>query len=250
MSCQLDKNLKRRRKPVTAATDLSEFLDRHKGKKCFVTGAGPSLGLMDLTDVHQHPVIAVNSSILMLPWEEPGDPWMRFWVSTDMLCMQWSYFWKKVIKVDCTRMVRNSWIRSMDKCKGVKFHYYSPRRTNTVPKKRGEGLYGGSSILSAVDLGLVMGCKEIYLLGVDHRMLHGKSHFWQSWPKSERPIREGKGGDYFPCQRQQSRVFKSNFNTFKVMSQYAKSLGAEIYNCSTISKVESFPFKSLNEALA
>lgn len=245
----MDKNSERHRKAVKPATDLSTFVDKHKGKKGFVLGAGPTLGLLDLSGLSNYPVFSVNSSILALPWEEPGEALDRFWISTDMLCMQWTYFWKKVIKVECTRVVRNSWSRNMDRCKGVKFNYYNPRRTNSLPKSRTDGLFGGSSILSATDLALITGCKEVYLLGVDHRMLHGKSHFWQSWPKSEQPIRDGKGGSYFPCQKQQSRVFKSNFNAFKVMDKWATHLGAKIYNCSNISKIDTFPQISLQEAL-
>ena len=103
--------------------------------------------------------------------------------------------------------------------------------------------------MSATDLAIVLGCSEIYLLGVDHRMLHGKSHFWQSWDKNDRPVRDGKGRDFMPCQRQQGRVFKSNMNAFKVVDKWAKINGAKIYNCSTVSKLETFPMVSLDEAL-
>jgi len=240
----------RQRKPMTKSTDLSKFVDIHKGKKCFVLGAGPSIGLLDLTPIHKYPVVSVNSSALLLPWIEPGDPLMRFWVSTDILVMQWDYFWQKVIQFDCTRIVRNSWSRQMNKCQGVRFHYYAPRCGGGVPRDKKSGLFGGSSILSAIDLSIIMGCSEIYLLGVDHRMIHGKSHFWQYWDKSDRPVREGKGRDFMPCQRQQSRVFKSNINTFKVVNKWAKSNDAQIYNCSTISQLETFPKVSLEEALS
>lgn len=245
----LNKNLERQRKPIVASTDLSKFVDIHKGKKCFVAGAGPSIGLLDLEPIHKYPVISVNSSAILMPWEEPGDPLMRYWISTDMLVMQWDYFWQKVTQFDCTRIVRNSWARQMDKCKGVKFHYYAPRRSNGVPNKKNDGLFGGSSILSATDLAIVLGCTEIYLLGVDHRMFHGKSHFWQYWDKNDRPVREGKGRDFMPCQRQQSRVFKSNLNTFTTVGKWAKANGAKIYNCSKQSKLEVFPTVSLEEAL-
>lgn len=234
-----------------SVSDLLQFLDIHKGSKCFVLGAGPSVGFLKIGPIFNYPVFSVNSSVLLCPWNEPGDDLKRFWVSTDMLCMQWSYFYEKVVRGDCTRVVRNSWKRNTKKIeKEAPFVYYSPRRSLEMPKKREEGLFGGSSILSALDLAILTGCKDIILLGVDHRMLHGKSHFWQYWPVKKRPVRAGKSGNFSPCQRQQSRVFMSNNGQFKILKKLAKKHGSIIYNCSSISTIEAFPKISFDDALA
>ncbi len=244
----MDKRRKRSKRPIHRMSDTEHFRNIHQGNKCFVCGAGVSIGTVDLTGIHEYPVICVNSSIILMPWEEPVDVQKRFWVSTDALCMQWDYFWNKVMRWEMTRIVRNSWARSAKELRGAEISYYIPRRNGDINLK-GEGLMGGSSILSAVDLALLMGCKKVFLLGVDHRNVNGNSHFWQLWPKKERPLREGKPGNYMPCQRQQGRVFKSNFKNFDILAKYAKSIGSGIYNCSTISEVKTFEYTSLEDAL-
>lgn len=245
----MDKNAKRKRRPIQKMSDTEQFRDLHAGNKCFVCGSGVTVGIMELSGIHEYPVICVNSSVLLMPWEEPGDEKKRFWVSTDALCMQWDYFWNKVMKWEMIRIVRNSWARAVKELKGVEFKYYIPRRASGDIKSKEEGLMGGSSILSAIDLALLMGCKKVFLLGVDHRNINGNSHFWQLWPKRERPRRDGKPGNYMPCQRQQGRVFKSNFRNFDILSKYAQTVKANIYNCSTLSEVKSFEFMSLEDAL-
>lgn len=244
----MDKRTKRRR-PIHKMSDTEQFRNIHEGNKCFVCGAGVSIGILDLAGIHEYPVICVNSSIILMPWGEPSDIKKRFWVSTDALCMQWDYFWSKVMKWELTRVVRNSWSRNTKDLKGAQMHYYAPRRASADIKSKEGGLMAGSSILSAVDLALLMGCKKVFLLGVDHRNVNGNSHFWQLWPKKERPRREGKPGNYMPCQRQQGRVFKSNYRNFDILARYAKTLGAKIYNCSNISEVKVFERISLEDAL-
>lgn len=245
----MDKNRKRTQRPIHKMSDTAQFRNLHEGNKCFVCGAGVTIGTLDLTGIHEYPVICVNSSVLLMPWGEPGDVRKRFWVSTDALCMQWDYFWNKVMRWEMTRIVRNSWARNAKELKGAQMYYYIPRRVSGDLPATEDGLMGGSSILSAVDLGLLLGCKKVFLLGVDHRNINGNSHFWQLWPKKERPKREGKPGNYMPCQRQQGRVFKSNHRNFEILARYSKALGATIYNCSTVSEVKTFEQTSLEDAL-
>lgn len=238
----------RARPPLTKVNNTAKFKGIHEGSKCFVCGAGVSIGHLDLSEIHDSPIVCVNSSILLMRWEEPGDPLTRFWVSTDALCMQWDYFWNKVMRWECTRVVRNSWSRNAKELRGAEMNYYLARPSGQ-PRREDNALMGGSSILSALDLALLMGCKKVVLLGADHRMIGGHSHFWQLWPKKERPKREGKPGDFSPCQRQQTRVFKSNIRNFGFLNQYAKDLDAKIYNCSSVSVIETFEKISLEDAL-
>lgn len=239
----------RTRNPMTRETNTDQFRNIHEGKKCFVCGAGTSLFGKDLSGIHAYPVVSVNSSALLMPWDEPGDPLMRFWVSTDILCMQWDYFWGKVARFDCTRLVRNSWSRSSKELKGLHMNYYAPRKSIQTPNWKDDGLLAGSSILTAIDLSLLMGCKQVILLGVDHKMINGNSHFWQNWPVVDRPKKAGKPDTFEPCQRQQGRVFKSNMRSFDVLNKYSLTLGAKIYNASEISTVFAFDKISLEDAL-
>lgn len=233
---------------MTPANGTEQFRNIHAGKKCFVCGAGVSIGSQDLSGIHAYPVICVNSSILLMPWNEPGDVLSRFWISTDSLCMQWDYFWKKVGVYECTRVVRNSWSRSTASLDGITMHFYIPRKMNEIKWKE-EGLMAGSSILSAIDLALLMGCKKVILLGVDHVSVNGNSHFWQNWPLKDRPIKNGKANNFAPCQLQQGRVFKTNIRSFDLLKKYSETIGATIFNASPVSVINSFERISLEEAI-
>lgn len=226
--------------------DVEQFRNLHSGAKCYVCGAGVSIGAQDLSSIHSDVVICVNSAALLMPWHELGETLKRFWVSTDVLCAQWNYFWEKVVKFDCTRVVRESWARQAN-LKMVDLRFYAPRKTQR-PEWDQTGLLAGSSILSAIDLSLLMGCKKIVLLGVDHQMINGKSHFWQLWPKKDRPRREGKPDSFAPGHAQQTRVFASNMRQFSVLNTYAKSLGATIYNASPSSVLKDFCQISIEQA--
>jgi len=236
------KDSKRTRQALKPHLDLSDLHNLHQGRKCFVVGAAPSVGFLDLTPIHDHVVISVNSSVLLMPWDEDGDTSSRFWISNDTLCVQWTYFWSHTIRSFCTKMVRTSWKKHDESLRGYNFRYFSPRKIpdgddlNLVL----DGLCSVSSVPTAIDLALLMGCKYIYLLGVDHKMTHGNSHFWQFYDKKKWPQRKDKHKNFRPEQKHQKEMFKQNILVFKSLKKYAEQLNAKIYNCSKISTVKVF----------
>lgn len=241
------KNQTRSKRKQVKLTDLSDFEGQQQGRKCFVVGAGPSLAFLKLSEIHNHVVISVNSSIMLMPWES-GDPSGRFWISNDTLCLRWSYFWTDLHRSRCTKMVRNSWLPHIDKLEGFKF--YVPRRDEYNLKRSDPGLCSVSSVPTSIDFALLLGCSEIYLLGVDQRMIQGNSHFWQFWNKKKWPQRKDKGRFFHPEQTHQLRVFDDNVRVFKSLQEYALSQGSKIFNCSSRSVLEVFPKITLEEALS
>lgn len=243
-------NPKRRRqgRKLRSFTDLSDFHDAHTGQKCFIVGAGPSLASLDLSDIHKHVVISINSSAMLMPWKQ-GDTDRRFWISNDVLCLRWSYFWTHVAKAECVKIVRTSWRKHEDKFLGYNFRYFAIRKSEKHPLLPDDGLCFTSSVPTAIDFALRLGCKQVYLLGVDQRMIHGNSHFWQLWSKEKWPRRSDKKKHFRPEQKHQIRVFEHNERVFLALHQLAVRQGAEIHNCSNISRLKEFPLLSLQEAL-
>jgi len=232
---------KRERRELSKHLGIREFQNIHEGSKCFIIGAGPSLRDVDLSLIKNEITISVNSSILKTSWGVTGDERRRFWISCDILCMEWDYFWKKVIRTECTRIVRNSWARNEKQFKGIDFRYYKPRRTRELPfANEPDCLLGTSSIVSSVDFAILLGCSSIYLVGVDHKMKDGNSHFWQFLPQKDRPTRKNKPSNFRPNLRQQSRVFDSNIRSFKVLKMYGKKKGVRIMNCSSRTAIDVF----------
>ena len=70
---QMERGKKRERRELSKYLGIREFTDLHKGSKCFICGAGPSLKDLDLSVIKEYPSISVNSSIIAMPWEEETD---------------------------------------------------------------------------------------------------------------------------------------------------------------------------------
>ena len=81
--------------------------DKHVGEAAFVVGSGTSLNNLDISGIHNHVVICVNSSIVLMNWAK-GKADKRYWISNDAFCRKWSY-WKDVLDAKANRIVRDSW---------------------------------------------------------------------------------------------------------------------------------------------
>ena len=229
-------------------TDLSDLQDIHKGEKCFICGAGPSIAFLDLKEIHNFLVISVNSSAILMPWEA-GEKNKRFWVSNDTLVTRWSYF-EKVKHYNCHKVIRTSWKGRYDELKDHNFRYFAPRPSDCHPLSDScDYLCSVSSVPTAIDLAILMGCNRIYLLGVDQTMVHGNSHFWQFWNRDKWPRRSDKGRYYRPEQKHQIKIFKQNQEVFESLKEYAVRRNVKIYNCSSRSLLKTFECKSLENAL-
>lgn len=229
---------------------LTEFHDAQSGQKCFIVGAGPSLYGLDISGIHKSVVISVNASCILMPWDKPEQWERRFWLSNDSLCIQMSYFTPKVLNAHCHRIVRNSWSKHFSVFDGVKYNVFSPRKSQSVPLTFEENrLCYTSSVPSAIDFAILMKCNPVYLVGVDHKMVDGKSHFWQFLPKQQQIYRTKKRLSYRPGFQSQEQVFDKNMSVFAALKEYGNRLGSQIYNCSPISTVDAFPFMSLTDAI-
>jgi len=218
--------------------------DKHKGQSCFIVGAGPSLYEVSrhprYKKIFKHVSIFVNSSILAIK-NNYAKKNRTYWISNDALVMRWTY-WYDLKIANCTKIVRNSWSKYKEAIKG--FLMFHPRPTSEgVIKPKDRGLAYCSSVPSALDLAIQMGCKKIFLIGVDHYMEGNKSHFWQFWSTSKWP----KGP--LAVQGQQMRSFQFNLQAFKALKGYAETKRVKIYNCNRLSRVKYFKKITFEEAL-
>jgi|19_taG_2_1085344.scaffolds.fasta_scaffold01444_5 sulfur carrier protein ThiS len=220
------------------------FKGKHAGSTAFVCGAGTSLNdvLKDVNykKIYDHVVISVNSNILSHEWDKESSD-RHFWISNDSAVLHWDY-WNLVKKSKCNKLVRNSWEKYYDAIP-PEFVIFRPRKNDKEEIKGDDGLCFTSSIPSAIDLAIQMGCKKIYLLGVDHYFLpNGKSHFWELWPIDKQPV---STQFRLPASRpaplgMQKRVFKDNQIVYSNLSEWAEKSGVKIYNCSKRSAVKIF----------
>ena len=210
--------------------NYTKFIDKHKGENCFILAAGPSLyDCMQSSlfcELKKHGIIVtVNSSIMSC------DP--DYWISCDSLCRNWSY-WPSVLNSKCIKIVRDSWLKYKDELNG--FLYFSPRKTpeDKIDFEEQNLMYCNSTN-AAIDFSIQCGCKKIFILGLDHRTINEKHHFWQFFEKPPRQIRPAQGR-----WEQQKSLFPIHLQSYKALKSFADYKKIEIYNCSMKSKVEIF----------
>jgi hypothetical protein len=203
-----------------------QLINNHRDENCFIFGAGPSLWHnMHEPFFREIPkrgiTIAVNSAVLAVPNFD-------YWVSNDSLCMRWSW-WEDVKNGKGIKVVRNSWEKYKEELDD--FLYFEPRPTPEDTINPGHiGLAYCSSVPSSIDLAIQMGCKKIFLLGVDQNAPRGKHHFWQYMDKQPvaKPPAQG------PWEHQK-KVFDFNNKAYDALSAFAKAKGVDIYNISWVS---------------
>jgi hypothetical protein len=232
-------------------TELKPYTDLcglHKGMLAFIIGAGTSLfdvmNLDDFASIHNHVVVSVNSSFIIMPWHA-GEPDCRYWISNDALCRRWSY-WPSVKTAKANRIVRSSWGVYYDEIPD--FYQFWPRPTSEgVISPEDDGLAYCSSVPTSIDLCIQMGCKKIVLFGVDQYMTDGKSHFWQFWPEAQQPKPTGMK---LATRSAQRYAFHFNNIAYPALDKFAKIRGVSIYNGNPKSQVVVFDKIEPQEALS
>lgn len=235
-----------------------ELIDKHKGEDCFILAAGPSLYDIFYKEYKDYiglfrdkVVISVNASIIAcmehLDWLGDGStPDGRYWISNDSLTTRWSW-WDLVKQSKCTKLVRDSWMKKHSH-KIKDFLLFPPRPTpEDVIGIDDIGLSYCSSAPSAIDLSLQMGCKNIYLLGLDHDKRDGKIYFWEQFPKSQHPKQFKPGKPPWSVQKD---MYKINALAYEALDKFAGIKGSRIYNCSEIAyqRKTTYQFKFKNFA--
>jgi hypothetical protein len=216
-----------------------ELLDKHKGETALILGAGPSLYDLCMSyrfaEIADHVVLSVNSAFMPLSKYEL-DPEKHYWVSNDTLCRRWSY-WKDVENSNCTKVVRDSWLKYKEVMTNTFF--FSPRPTSEdVVNPMDIGLCYCSSVPTALDLAIQMGCRKIILFGVDHNVSRGRHHFWQIlYNKKDQPT---ANANIYDSWRKQQKVFEFNNKAYKGLKKIADLKNVEIFNCSNMTKVDVF----------
>jgi len=233
------------------------LIDKHYGATAIIVGAGPSTYQVlqnkcwNVIENFFDVLVAVNSGIMAFDWSQ-GQGERKYWLSNDALCRRWSW-WEDVKKSKSTKIVRNSWLKYKEELDG--FLYFKPRPTSEgIINKNDLGLAYCSSVPSSLDLCLQMGCKKIFLIGVDHsgyineRNIEYKTihHFWQFFPPDKQPKASPPAqGDF----KQQQRVFKTNDLAYKALKKFAAEKNAEVYNCNPNSKMKIFKCISFDDAI-
>lgn len=194
------------------------------GQRCFILGGGPSLNDMDLKNLPTGRVIAINRAFEICPQADVVfslDSRWYVWTSDGSLGEEVQQKLRDfpgiqvMMALDSTRYpIEVQRIRP----------YTNP---NGISPSLEHGLgYGTNSGVAALNLALVLGCTEVYLLGFDchSESSGGQKHFHNGYPAV-----------------QPSKVYRKFIASFNAIAEQAKTL-ARIVNVNKKSGLRCFDF--------
>lgn len=196
---------------------ISDFLNRHEGARGFVVASGPSLADLDTELLRDETTIVVNDAFFVVP-----DP-------TYICVMDREPFFKLKDKPQVLFHTRRKF-RNI----GV----YVPNLGNSdeypISFNLVDGVYGGfTTTFVALQLALWMGFSEIGLIGLDLTRTKDKTHVY------------GEKEDF---ERLTARYFERMKKAFETNADII-SKKARVWNCSDISTLTCFPYKSVKEII-
>jgi uncharacterized Rossmann fold enzyme len=210
--------------PTSTLDKLAKVNGMLAGKRVFVIGSGPSLKDFDLSRLNGEETIAVNHTIEHYrdcKYHLFGDPRV--------------YDYVKDIYKDFKGMIFASHHANLEEIerKDSRMVVFA-KNWNRVTDCIEDGLYSDfNSGMEAVNLALVMGAKEIYLMGIDFCANEGEYYFYGR-PKWFTQATE--------------KVDKLLDSRVKFWDKFAAYRG-RIFNCSKISRVKQFEYRDIEEVL-
>lgn len=211
----------------------------HKNKRCFIIATGPSLRVEDIEKLNDEITIGVNSlyklydqTLFRPTYYAVLDPDVQKNVEEhvkqfDVFCKKGLFFnpIRKCSKIHANYLpicYQNHW-----------FNVYNPRfkpyKNLRFTKNLVYGIYDKYTITNvAIDMAIYMGCKDIYLLGVDCNYTGPKIHF----DDTKESTKEERESGYY--------TQRAMMAGYKFMEKETKKRGIHIYNATRGGMLEEF----------
>jgi hypothetical protein len=228
--------------------EIARFKNIHKGKRCFVLGNGPSLQLDDLNTLAANKEFCFAANRIYKIFDQTEWRPDIYCVADELVLSQ---NWDTI----CNLQLDPIFIADYVPCRplvdrGTKKNiYYAQRHLRT---NRSTGRFGysndvakcmfirGSVVAMMLLLGMHMGFKEFYILGVDntykdpqHKNGNTKDHFID---------------DYFANgEKAYAAEHEAIVRIFKLINQHAEPEGFKIYNATRGGKLEVFERVNFDE---
>lgn len=162
---------------------LDEFVDKHRGRRCFVVGNGPSLNHIDMGRLKDEITLGANRCYLGYEkWKFQFTYWgMIDWLQIE----QYGDEYEKAIPASTIKFTPFKYLPLL------RFENACPINTVYTPRpvfsERPDQVYRGHSVTYAlIEIAAMMGCDPIILVGVDHRY-----HLSEAWrQKLRRAVRQ------------------------------------------------------------
>ncbi len=211
--------------PTSAPGKLQTVNGLLRGKRVFVLGSGPSLKGFDLSRLDGEETIAVNHTLEHYPksrYHLFGDPRVYDYVKPI-----YDAGYPGLVFASHHANIRE-WERGNDRV------FVFAKNWNRVTDNLEHGLFSDfSSGMEAVNLALVMGAPEIYLLGMDFCASDGDYYFY------------GRPKWMLQTVDRCEKLLARRVHHWDKFTAYRD----RIFNCSAISKIKVFDYRDINEVL-
>ena len=195
---------------------IGRFRGRHAGERLFIIASGPSLNDVDPAALKGETTLAINDALLRFP---------RSRYAAVMDSRKLHELHRELLSVDAVFTLEGNSF-------GVELRYLGTEGFTADVER---GIYSGyTTTYFALQIALFMGFREIYLLGLDLAATPERSHFF-----GNRPLQD----------RNRPEVYEKMHRAFEQAAPELDRLGAKVYNCSPVSRLKRFPFRTLNDAL-
>jgi hypothetical protein len=154
---------------TTTGKKLKKLRNKHRGKRCFIVGNGPSLTVADLEKLKNEVTFAFNRIYYIF---DKTDWRPTYYCSEDDKTIFKSKEEINNLKIENKFFPVNFPWDYKIRFKNAKYYIFKFCDRNVEPKFSEDivkGIYWGNTVAyTAIQLAVYMGIKEIYLLGVDH----------------------------------------------------------------------------------
>lgn len=227
---------------------LSSLHNIHLGRRCFIIGNGPSLLADDLSLLaHNNEITFAFNRIYHIFNQTSWRP--TYYISQD----------DKMLRgcVDNVNMIGANikfipaefkWYYNITVKNAVSFHLVNSDDPSHPLLSDNISHYIGNSntvVLTAIQIAIFMGIKEIYLIGVDH-------HFHTSINNKGEILVDSTTKDYFTDEynRDKENLYIPNLDAstqnYIAVKKFAEDRNVAIYNATRGGQLEVFPRKSLD----
>lgn len=236
-----------------AGKALAAMKDRHKGKRCFLVGNGPSLRAEDLTVLHERGEITFGFNRIFNIFDQT--PWRpTYYVSQDEKMLGGCVEAVNAMTIAHKFVpIQLKWYHDIAIEKAVYFNIDYQSGDDVMQFTFCDDIAhsiacASTCMYSAAQLAVYMGFKEIYLIGVDH-------HFHTSINNKGEIVVDETAKDYFSdaYNPDKAHLFIPNTEkstlTYVAMKKHCEQRDVRIYNATRGGKLEVFPRVDFDEVM-
>ncbi|MCC6143053.1 MAG: hypothetical protein IT368_04515 [Candidatus Hydrogenedentes bacterium] len=192
---------------------LDALADRHKGKRCFVVGNGPSLNQLDMSLLRNDVVLGSNQ--VYLGYDNWGFSFPYWGVYDDYQIQAYGADYEQRVPQDCTQFFPVPYLPLLHFANGCPINTVFPRSAPRGFSDTPERVFRGFTVTyMLLQIAAIMGCDPIILVGVDHRYNLQRRYIRS---KALRMLRRGivrrlRGGPIYDAALAASQAWKRHQN--------------------------------------